>query len=56
MIRLWDVVTKHEILDFEEHVGNLRHVAFSADGRSLAGAGLGVVRVWQASADILVRK
>jgi WD40 repeat protein/tRNA A-37 threonylcarbamoyl transferase component Bud32 len=53
LIRLWDVVTRQEILDFEEHVGTLRRVAFSADGRSLAGAGNGVVRVWQASKDML---
>lgn len=52
MIRLWDVVTRQEILEFEEHVGNLRAVAFSADGRSLAGAGPGVVRIWQASKDM----
>jgi eukaryotic-like serine/threonine-protein kinase len=52
LIRLWDVVTRQEILDFEEHVGNLRHVAFSADGRSLAGAGPGVVRVWQAAKEM----
>ena len=53
LIRLWDVVTRQEIFDFEEHVGTLRCVAFSADGRSLAGAGNGVVRVWQASRDIV---
>ena len=53
MIRIWDVVTRQEILEFEEHVGTLRCVAFSADGRSLAGAGNGVVRVWQASKEIL---
>ncbi len=53
MIRLWDIVTRQEILEFEEHVGVLRCVAFSADGRSLAGAGNGVVRVWQASKEML---
>jgi WD40 repeat protein/tRNA A-37 threonylcarbamoyl transferase component Bud32 len=53
LIRLWDIVTLKEILDFEEHVGTLHHVVFSADGRSLAGAGNGVVRVWQASKEIL---
>jgi WD40 repeat protein/tRNA A-37 threonylcarbamoyl transferase component Bud32 len=53
LIRLWDIVTAQEILGFEEDVGTLHHVAFSADGRSLAGAGNGVVRVWQASKEIL---
>ena len=53
MIRLWDMVTRQEILEFEEHVGTLRSVAFSPDGRSLAGAGNGVVRVWQASKEML---
>ena len=53
LIRLWDIVTRQEILDFEEHVGTLRRVVFSPDGRSLAGAGNGVVRVWQASKEIL---
>jgi WD40 repeat protein/tRNA A-37 threonylcarbamoyl transferase component Bud32 len=52
MIRLWDFVTRQEILEFEEHLGTLRSVAFSADGRSLAGAGNGVVRVWQASKEM----
>ena len=52
MIRLWDVVTRQEILEFEEHLGNLKAVAFSADGRSLAGAGPGVVRVWQAAKEM----
>ncbi len=56
LIRLWDVVTRQEILDFEEHVGNLRHVAFSADGRSLAGAGPGVVRIWQAGKEMAATK
>ena len=53
MIRLWDIVTRQEILEFEENAGALRQVVFSADGRSLAGAGNGVVRIWQASRDIL---
>lgn len=53
MIRLWDIVTRQEILEFEEQIGALRSVAFSADGRSLAAAGPGVVRVWQASSEIL---
>jgi WD40 repeat protein/tRNA A-37 threonylcarbamoyl transferase component Bud32 len=53
MIRLWDIVTRQEILEFEEHIGALRCVAFSADGRSLAAAGPGVVRVWQASKEML---
>jgi len=52
MIRLWDIVTRQEILELEEHVGVLRCVAFSADGRSLAAAGPGVVRVWQASKEM----
>ena len=52
MIRLWDFVTRQEILEFEEHLGTLRSVAFSPDGRSLAGAGSGVVRVWQASKEM----
>jgi WD40 repeat protein len=56
LIRLWDIVTKHEILEFEEHLGHLRAVAFSPDGRSLAAAGAGVVRVWQASREILAEK
>lgn len=56
MIRLWDIVTRQEILEFEEHVGILRCVAFSADGRSLAGAGNGVVRVWQASKEMLDKR
>jgi eukaryotic-like serine/threonine-protein kinase len=53
MIRLWDIVTRQEILEFEEHIGALRCVAFSADGRSLAAAGPGVVRIWQASSEML---
>jgi WD40 repeat protein/tRNA A-37 threonylcarbamoyl transferase component Bud32 len=52
LIRVWDIVTRQEILDFEEHVGTLRRVVFSPDGRSLAGAGNGVVRVWQASKEM----
>lgn len=53
MIRLWDIVTRQEILEFEDQVGALRTVAFSPDGRYLAAAGAGVVRVWQASKEIL---
>ncbi len=53
MIRLWDIVTRQEILEFEEHIGALRCVTFSADGRSLAAAGPGVVRIWQASSEML---
>jgi len=53
MIRVWDIVTRQEILEFEETGGALRHAAFSPDGRSLAVAGTGVLRVWQASREIL---
>jgi WD40 repeat protein len=49
MVRLWDIVTRQEILEFEDNIGVLNAVAFSADGQHLAGAGQGVVRVWQAS-------
>jgi WD40 repeat protein len=53
MVRLWDIVTRQEILEFEDTVGALRTVAFSPDGRYLAGAGAGVVRVWQAAKEIM---
>jgi WD40 repeat protein/tRNA A-37 threonylcarbamoyl transferase component Bud32 len=53
MVRLWDTVTRQQILEFEESAGTLRRTAFSADGRSLVVSGAGVVRIWQASRDIL---
>ena len=49
----WDIVTKQEILEFEDHLGALRTLAISADGRFLAGGGTGIVRVWQASTEFL---
>ncbi len=50
-VRVWDIVTRQEILELQESGGGLRGLAFSPDGRSLAGAGNGVVRLWQAGPD-----
>ncbi len=48
VVRVWDIVTRQEILELPEHGGALRGLAFSPAGRSLAAAGNGVIRLWQA--------
>jgi WD40 repeat protein len=51
VIRVWDVVVRQEILELDDAVGGLRQVAFSPNGRYLAAAGLGGVRLWDADRD-----
>jgi WD40 repeat protein len=50
-VRIWDVITLQELLELPDSAGALRGIAFSPDGRSLAAAGNGVLRLWQAGPD-----
>jgi WD40 repeat protein len=49
MLRVWDIVTRQEVLELQEHAGALHGIALSPDGRTLAAAGNGAVRLWEAA-------
>jgi WD40 repeat protein len=43
---LWDVITRQEILELDDPTGTPRAIAFSSDGRWLAGSSGAAVRLW----------
>jgi WD40 repeat protein len=49
LVRIWDLFTKQEILEFDGALGEVAQVAFSADGRRLMCHAFATpVRIWEA--------
>jgi WD40 repeat protein len=51
-VRIWDVTTGLELLTIKEHIEEVRSIAFSPDGKTLASGSLdGAVKLWSAASE-----
>ncbi|HEY7330694.1 MAG TPA: sigma-70 family RNA polymerase sigma factor [Gemmataceae bacterium] len=55
MIRLWDAATGKQLFLLNTRLGGVGSLAFSPDGKWLAGGGAGAIHVWDTATRMLLR-